>query len=218
MRLRLPLLIAAAIAMLAIGVTSVAGASRGLPIRITWFEDPAHVPGEEVPGAYVVQQRGYFSISGHTHFKSLTPGHLYTLWWVIYNDPAACVEGCDLDDAAAALETGTNPANIGFHFAGRFIAASNGRADIGTRLLEDAVTGCQTVPPYDALCVPLIEAATAEATILVQDHGPATGLEPVLVGEAFAQGCKNYKRFDTVVAIYAESGFECFTPQSVHLE
>lgn len=216
MRLRLPLLIAALIALLVIGAGA-AGADRGLPARAAWFEDPAHEPGTPVPGGYAVQQRGYFSITAQLHLKQLTPGHRYTLWWVVYNNPAACVEGCDMDDVTTTLESGANPAGIGFLYGGNFLVGTSGKLDLPTRILENSVIGCQTVAPYDALCNPLVDAAVAEATILVLDHGPAdsTSLQPVT--EAFSEGCKTYKRFDTVVVSYAETGFDCFTPQTVHL-
>ncbi len=216
MSLRLPLLFAVAVLLVAVGASAVA-ANRGLPVRVTWFEDPQQEAGTEVPGAYVVQQRGYFSMTAHVHLRGLTPGHRYSLWWVVYDNPQACVDGCDLADVDAALLNGTNPARIGVHFGGSFVVSS-GRLDVGTRILEDAITGCQASLPYSKLCVPLTDAAIAEATILVHDHGPATAVSgPILVSEMFSNGCKSYKRLDTVVATYADSGYDCFSPQSVHL-
>lgn len=216
MSLRLPLLLATFFALVVVG-TTVAGASRGLIARATWFEDPQQEAGAEVPGGYAIQQRGYASITAQMHLKDLTPGHHYTLWWVIYNDPSLCVEGCDLDDVTNAVETGVNPIGIGVHFGGSFLVASTGKLDVGTRLLENSVTGCPMSAPYAALCEELIDAAIAEATILVHDHGPIAPTGPLSVTDAFARGCKNYKRLDTVVATYAATGYECFSPQTVHL-
>ncbi len=216
MSLRLPLLLAMFFALVVIG-TTVAGASRGLIARATWFEDPQQESGTVVPGGYAVQQRGYFSMTAQMHLKALTPGHRYTLWWVIYNNPSLCAEGCDFNDVTTAVETGANPAGIGVHFGGSFLVASTGKLDVGTRLLENAVGGCQTSVPYVALCEELIDAAIAEATILVHDHGPIAPTDPMVAAEAFASGCKNYKRLDTVVATYAATGYECFSPQTVYL-
>jgi hypothetical protein len=214
MTFRFLLLAAVAVAILAIGA-SAAGANRGVASTITWLEAPGHEPGSAVPGAFATQQRGYYSITAQLHSTGLTPGHRYTLWWVIYNNPASCVEGCGADDLAGAL-TGTNPAGIGVQYGGSFVAAANGRLAAGTRILEHAVVGCQDSAPYKALCNPLIDAAVAEATVFLQDHGPALDEPPVAAASAFAAGCKSYKRLDVIVT-YGNIGFDCFSSQSVHL-
>jgi hypothetical protein len=216
MTLRLTLLIAATIALLVIGAGA-AGANRGVVSTITWLEDPGHEPGSAVTGAFATQQRGYYSITAQVHTTGLTPGHRYTLWWVIYNSPASCVDSCGADDLAAAVSTGSNPAGIGVHFGGSVVVNPNGKLQVGTRILEHAVVGCQNSAPYKALCNPLIDAAVAEATVFLHDHGPAVDGPPVAAVDAFAAGCKSYKRLDAVVAAYGETGFDCFSPQSVHL-
>jgi hypothetical protein len=217
MSLRLPLLFATVLTLLVLGASAAAGANRGLPAHPTWFEDPGHEPGTVVPNSYIVQQRGYFSITAQMHLRDLTPGHHYTLWWVIYNNPASCVDGCDPDDLTAAATTGVNPAGIGVHYGGSYVAPDTGKLDAGTRLLEDSVGGCQTVGPYASLCKPMLDAAIAEATILLVDHGPAENVGPFVAAEAFSIGCKSYVRFDTVVTSYGTTGFDCFSPQAIYL-
>jgi hypothetical protein len=216
MTLRFVLLAVAAFAMLVAGV-SVAGANRGQPATITWFEDPAHEAGSPVIGSYAVQQRGYYSITAQLHSRNLTPGHRYTVWWVVYNTPSACAEGCDISDATSALTTGVNPAGIGVLYGGTSVVAASGRLDVGSRIIENSVVPCPDAAPYVALCNPLIDAAIAEATVFLLDHGPATDAAPVAGPAAFSAGCKSFKSLDTVVAVYGETGFECFSPQSVHL-
>ena len=217
MTLRLSLLAAALIALIVIGASAAAAANRGVPISVTWLEDPAHEPGTAVPGSFATQQRGYYSITAQLHLTGLAPGHRYTLWWIIYNNPATCVEGCDAADVSSALQTGENPAGIGVHYGGSFVAPANGKLDAATRLLENAVTGCVSDLPYKALCNPLIDAAIAEATILFLDNGPATDAPSPPVGEMFSFGCKTYMRLDVVAVTYGETGFDCFSPYSIHL-
>jgi hypothetical protein len=214
MKLRVSLIVAAALSLfvLALSATFVS-AGRGDVVPVTWFQDPAHEAGSPVAGGFAFQQRGYYSITTVIHSTGLTPGEQYSVWWVIFNNPAACVEGCGFDDLESAVATGANPAGIGVHFGGRFVGAANGKINIGTRLLEDAVTGCSTVAPYDKLCNPLLDAATAQAFVFLHDHGAATGAA-VEVGGAFAAGCLNYKVFETVVTAYNAGAAECFSPQA----
>jgi hypothetical protein len=218
MTFRLPVLVAATVALLIIGASVVSAASnRGVASMVTWFEDPAHEADTVVPSSFATQQRGYYSITTQLHLTSLAPGHRYTLWWVIYNEPAACVDGCDISDLDSAMTDGTNPASIGVFFAGSVVTPANGKLQVGTRLLEHAVNGCQTAGPYEAFCNPLIDAAVAEATVILEDHGPAVDGLTVLPQDALGAGCKSYMRFDTVVATYGETGFDCFSPMSIFL-
>lgn len=219
MKLRLPLLLAAGLALLAWGLSaSQIDAGRGDAVPVTWLEAAGHEPGAAIPGAYAVQQRGYYSITTSLHSRELAPGHQYTLWWVIFNNPGACVDGCGSDDLTSAIETSANPAGIGVHYGGSFVVAANGRLDIGARILEFSVNGCQTVAPFAGLCNPLLDAATAEAIVFLHDHGPAVSGASFDVASAFAQGCKSYKVFDTVVSEYNLGDFECFSAQAIDLK
>jgi hypothetical protein len=215
MRIGLLVLLAAGLLLLAGGTAF--GASRSAFNHVTWFDAPGHERGDAVTGAFAVQQRGYFSATTQLHLKELTPGHRYTLWWVIYNNPGACTDGCGPDDLAAVLSTGTNPVDIGVHFAGTYAVSATGKLDISARILENAVSSCQTVPPYASVCEPLVDAAVAQATILVNDNGPATSDSPFVAAEAFGLGCKSYAQSGAVLATYGDTGFECYTAQSIFL-
>jgi hypothetical protein len=210
------ILFAAAAAVLLIAGAGVVTANRGLPSPMMWSEDSLHAPGPVGDGDFAVQQRGYFSITAQFHTSGLTPGHRYTIWWVTYNNPGACVGGCGLDDVATAIE-GEDTLGIGVQYGGTFVAQPNGRIDSGTRILENTVIACLSVQPYASLCEPMLDAATAEATLFINDHGPATDEPPPPATEAFAAGCKTYTRLGAAVATYGPVGFDCFTAQEVHL-
>ena len=215
MRIRLSLLLAAVLTLLAVGVAA-AAVNRGLPLRAKWLDDPNHETGTEVPGAFVVQQRGYYSITAQMHLKQLTPGHRYTLWWVAYNDPSACTDGCGVDELAAVAATGENPTGIGVYFGGSYVVTATGKLDVGTRILEFSVNGCQSGGPY-AICDVLRDAAVAEAMILVNDQGPATGAPLAPASAAFSDGCKSYSQGGVVVATFGDTGYDCYTAQTVFL-
>jgi hypothetical protein len=219
MKLRLCLLIAAGIALLVWGLNATfASAGRGDPIPVTWFEAPGHVPGDAVLGAYAVQQRGYYSITVNLHTSGLTPGHQYTLWWVIFNNPSACVDGCGSDDLDNAIAAGLNPAGIGVDYGGSFVPPANGKVNLGARILENSVNGCETVAPFANLCTPLIDAETAEAVVFLHDQGPVLSGVTFNPATAFADGCKDYKIFDRVVETYNRGNYDCFSAQVMELQ
>ncbi len=211
MKLKLPLVVTLALVLLAASMGSAkTQAAAGQPSLVWWLDNPAQVSGAEVPEAYSVLQRGYFSVNLSMHTSGLTPGHAYSLWWVIFQNPNACVAGCGDDDINAAAATGANPAGIGVHAGGSFMAVDGGKADFGARLLEDTVDACAKVPPYAALCTPMRDASTAEVLVFLIDHGLA-GATPVI---GMDTGCRNLVWFGYVVAKYNKGEYDCYRAQS----
>lgn len=112
----------------------------------------------------------------------LRPGHVVTLWWVVFNDPNRCEAGipgmsrCGPDDAHAG-RGGVSP----IHAAGR-IVDEDGTADYGahTRIGETS----------RALAGPgLVNPRGAEVILVLKSHGPKL---PHLVSDqlrTFAGGC-----------------------------
>jgi len=202
------------IMVLLVLISAGAGTSRtqaraGEPSLVWWLDNPAQVSGAEVPDAYSTLQRGYFSVNLSLHTSGLTPGHAYSLWWVIFQNPGACVEGCGDDDINNAAWTGVNPAGVSVHYGGTLTAAESGRADFGARLLEDTVD-CAKTGPYASLCSPMLDAATSDVLVFLIDHGPA-GATPV---SKFDTGCRSLVWFGYTVADYHQDGFDCYRAQS----
>jgi hypothetical protein len=189
-------------------------AQPGQPSLVWWLDNPAQTSGAEVPEAFSVLQRGYFSVTIALETSGLTPGHAYSLWWVIFQNPGSCAEGCGDDDINAAIATGINPAGIGVHYGGGFTASEANRTHIGARLLEDTVDACAKAPPYAALCVPMRDAATAEVLVFLLDHGPAA--EDAAAVDAFDAGCRSLAWFGYVVAQYNRGDFDCYRAQSTY--
>ncbi|HEU0073004.1 MAG TPA: hypothetical protein VFS30_03265 [Dehalococcoidia bacterium] len=214
----MPLVIAAVVMLLVSVTVGESATSHTVVNTITWFEDPGHEAGSTIPGGYAVQQRGYYSITAHLRAKELVPGHRYTLWWVIFNNTGQCLDGCDFDDVTAAVTTGQNPAAIGLQYAGAFVAPANGQFNGTVQIVEDKVAGCQNSAPFNVLCNSLIEVTVAEAMVLIRDHGPADLVAPRVYGpDAFASGCKAYTQMGAVVSVYSDTGYDCYTTQSVFL-
>jgi hypothetical protein len=121
-------------------------------------------------------------VSATLETTALTPGHVVTLWWVVFNDPEGCEAGipsvsrCGPDDAHAG-RGGVSPN----HAAGQ-IVDEDGAAGFGAHLrvgdTSRALAGPGLVAPRDA-----------EAILIVKSHGPRI---PHLVSDqlhTFAGGC-----------------------------
>jgi hypothetical protein len=205
------LLATALLAVLALGATSGrTSAEPGVPSLVWWLDNPAEESGLAVDGAFSTLQRGYYSVTIGLHTRGLTPGHTYSVWWVIFQNPGLCVNGCGDDDINNAAWTGANPVGIGVHYGGAFTAAEDGRAEVGSRLLEDTTDQCARAGPYAPLCVPMKDAATAEALVFLLDHGPA---DPATV-RYFDSGCRSLVWFGQIVSSYNHDGFDCYRAQS----
>jgi len=215
MKLRVLVVVTLALVVLVAGLGPARTQARaGEPSLVWWLDNPAQVSGAEVPGAYSTLQRGYYSVTISLHTAGLTPEHAYSLWWVIFQNPGVCVNGCGDDEINAVITSGANPVGIGVHYGGTFSAAETGRADIGSRLLEDSVDACTKAAPYSPVCVPMLDASTAEVLVFLVDHGPAAaGAAPV---SAFDTGCRNLVWFGYVVAQYNKGDFDCYRAQSTY--
>ena len=73
--------------------------------------------------------------------EGLTPGDVYTVWWVVFNNPAACTADCGEDDIFIEGDpaNGLNgpqviAAQIGVGNATGNVAKADGTAEFGARL------------------------------------------------------------------------------------
>lgn len=95
------LLLAAALAA-AVAVLPARGASAELSLSpVVLF-----MTTTEVPDAWSALVRSDNGVAATFHSGGLAPGSTATLWWVFFNNPAACVDGCNAPDLA-------NPAVLG---------------------------------------------------------------------------------------------------------
>jgi hypothetical protein len=218
MRLKVSLLAAVAIAAVAMGLASfTASAEPKVLSPVYWFEDTVQAPGTVVPGAYSTLLRSSQGVTANMHTSGLIPGHAYTVWWVVFNNPGSCNDdGCGADDAGEALATGDNPANIGVIRAGGGVVGASGKFDFGASLMEGSTAGCQSSAPFVLLCNALVDASKAEIHLVLHDHGPVI---PGQVNEqigSFEGGCKNYIYGPTGSenVAYGLGTYECFSPQA----
>jgi len=142
--------------------------------------------GPDIPGAYSTLIRNDAGVTMTIHTSGLVPGNAYTVWWVIFNNPAACVDGCGLDDLLDPVRSVATRVSLVFatgHVVGNDTA--NFGAWLGVGDLRDVLPK----PPSPAGPYGLENARTAEVHLVIRSHGPA---DPQLLPDqinSFLDGC-----------------------------
>jgi hypothetical protein len=116
------------------------------------------------------------------HTSGLVPGNAYTVWWVIFNNPSACIGGCGMDDLARPAVQASLAFATG-HVVG------NDVANFGAWLGVGDTGGVLSSPPSPAGPYGLLDSRTAEIHLVVRSHGSAL---PELLKEqisSFNGGC-----------------------------
>lgn len=110
-------------AALALSLTGIAGTAQATGPAVYQASDLyLFMTTTPANGAVTLTRRSQ-SLAANISASGLTPGEAYSVWWVIFNNPAACVDGCNGPDLA-------NPAvNAAVHFATGFVVGADG---IGT--------------------------------------------------------------------------------------
>ena len=113
------------------------------------------------------------------NFKTsdLEPG-AYTLWIVVFNDPTACIEGCNEPDLFIEAVKGA------VIFGTGHVVGNNGKGNFSARLNE----GDNPVALF-GLTSGLLDSQTAEIHLVLRTHGPAI---PGIVNEqidSYFGGC-----------------------------
>ena len=134
-------------------------------------------PGTQVPGASSTLHRSPNGVTINIKTSQLEPGDAVTVWWVIFNNPEECIDGCNGPDLgvpaveASALYTAGN------------VIGGNGKGNFSGHLQEGDTTGALFGPG-------LIDSQKAEIHMIVRTHGAAIpGLIPEQI-QTFGGGCE----------------------------
>jgi hypothetical protein len=159
------------------GAAASANAATKDESPVFWFSNLA-----PVEGAYSTLVRNDRGVTMTFHTSQLVAGNAYTVWWIVFNNPAACSGGCGLDDL-------TNPAvRASLVFATGHVVG-NDTANFGAWLGVGDTDGVLSSPPSPAGPYGLENARTAEIHLVVRSHGPAN---PELLPDqisSFLGGC-----------------------------
>lgn len=114
--------------------------------------------GDEVGMAYLKKNDKGFTVNLKT--TGLTPGHAYTVWAVVFNNPDDCIGGCNGDDLD------NNPLVVGdVIFIAGHVAGNNGKGNFSGHLNEGDVSGSVG---FD---IGLMDVDEAEIHFVVRSHG-----------------------------------------------
>lgn len=116
--------------------------------------------GSSVKGSSATLWRGDNHVSMRLHTRQLDPEHAYTTWWVVFNNPEACVDDpCGMQDFLNPLT------DARLKWADGEVVGSNGIATFASTL-KTTDSGAE-FSQGQALTNP----AGAEIHIVVRDHG-----------------------------------------------
>jgi hypothetical protein len=178
---------AALLALLLLAVAAPASIAAALPDKQDLY---SFETGDQITGGFSMTSRNEDGITTRVR-TAATPGHAVTVWYVVFNNPEACLDGaCSGFDLFIDGDM-ANGFNLDQINATRASVVYGGDGDVvnaGGRLALDASLGVGEVPtgsvpvaigdPADGALVPgpvtgLEDAQTAEVHVVVQDHGQA---------------------------------------------
>lgn len=120
----------------------------------------------EGASAHVVRTKN--GVNFRVNTNSLMPGHAYTLWVVIFNEPGQCLTAPDTCTPADLFHPGAKPDML---YGAGVIAGGSGRATLAGRTRVGDVSG-SVQPPAGLLSYGLIDPFGAEFHLVVHHHGP----------------------------------------------
>lgn len=160
----------------------------------TFFESPGVLADPQVDTGKATLKRKKNHIEGKIKTKDLTPG-AYTVWWIIFNDPSACIDGCDgsdLRDSEGVPNPGTSVA-----FASGKVVKKNGKGNFRAKLKVGDNSGALFGPGLTNL-------SGAEIHMVIRYHGPKVKAFMPAQINSFGGGCIGFG-----------GDFACYDPQAV---
>jgi hypothetical protein len=109
----------------------------------------------------------------------LDPSAAYTIWWIVWNDPSACVGGCGEDD----LEIAGNS----IFYAGGFVTGEDGSANVIVQMTPGVLN--RGIEVFAGKGLDKKKVFKAEIHLIIRSHGPLIkGLVDLQIG-TFDGGC-----------------------------
>lgn len=160
------LLITTATAVLLLIVPAHAGGNQHA--RFYWNKPDKM--GEVVKGSSARLDREPSAVHLRVKTRGLKPGHAYTLWMVVFNNPEGCHGNpgqtfhnagvCGMPDAFSPASGASH------HRAGGAVIGKDGSATFSSRIRRGAPSELSNEPPLE-------NPQGAEYMLVVRDHGPA---------------------------------------------
>lgn len=175
------------VASLTAAVAAAGAAASETGVGVSWHAQMAPT-SDPVDGAWAHLVRTANGISYSLHATELRPGHAYTLWQVVLNNPAACAtHPCTARDVFLNPDAGGQVSYAAGHVVGqRGQATFAGSQRVGTVVggwLDDRG---------------LVNPLGAEVHLVLNDHGP--GLAEFMSGmiRTYRGGCSDASPFPAI--------------------
>jgi hypothetical protein len=177
-------------ALLAVSAGSAAGANDGYaPLqgrpKVSVSNMNTFPNGPAVVGASVLTRYNTF-VEGTVSATGLAANGAYSWWWVVFNHPEFCVDGCGLDDlpvGATPVSNGDPRVRASLLWGGGFVANGTGAAEVRAALERNKAPGEVRFGPG------LKRPRGAELHIVLRSHGPAIAGEVADQIGSFDGGC-----------------------------
>jgi hypothetical protein len=159
-------------------------------------------------------------ISARINATHLNPGHAYTYWWVIFNDPSQCLEPFVCGEADIFIDPDDHMAGFNLaQIAAVRVASLGGSGEIANHGGQAQFTGAlfeDSALPLDVLIGPaglfdfgnqwlLEDAMQAQIIIILRDHGPTlSGADLAAQLHTFTGNC---------LGLDPNGTYMCFEPQ-----
>ena len=167
-----------------LGVRALAGQPQGANVYAPFGCDLAAGECNDVGDSMLV--RSARGVTMNIWTTGLEPHSVYTVWWVIFNNPAACAAGAG---ACVGPDLGNPDVNGCVQWATGHPIGRNGIGNFSASLQEGDTSGDQPNPALSGCGVGLVDADAAEVHLVVRTHGE---IIPELVYEqmsTFLGGC-----------------------------
>ena len=132
-----------------------------------WFADGSDANGH----SYLTRTGDRILLT--MELAGLNPGDAFTLWWVVFNTPEGCVNGCG-DDEFASMET-MAAAGLAVANATGNIVKSDGTLEFGATLQQGIDDTSHQILFSTVGPVLAANPEDAEVHLIVQSHGQARG-------------------------------------------
>jgi hypothetical protein len=181
-------LVGGAAAMLILAAAQVAladGSHNPRPPVVTVSDMHVFPTGPAVVGASIMT-RDKTGVDATVSTTGLSPAGAYSWWWVVFNKPQYCVDGCGLDDlpvGATPVSNGDPRVRASLLWGGGFVSDDTGAANAAARLERGA-------PPGEVRFGPgLWNVKKAEIHVVLRSHGEAVAGEVAEQIGSFDGGC-----------------------------
>jgi hypothetical protein len=115
----------------------------------------------------------------HISTHELNPGHVYTLWWVVFNDPAAC-QTSPCTGADAVIHTALTQADV--TYGGGIIAGDDGSGIFNSYIAAQELPNAWFGNGYH-------NAMGAEIHLVINDHGMLIPEMATTMLQSYRGGC-----------------------------